>query len=235
VDAIFARLPKEVELHVGLTSTSFFVGSTGEGTTNCQSSNSQADVAAHFIKPGDHDTGENGGQGRLFKYDGKAYFSANTSDDPAPLKDWFSKAAVAIGQTSSSYEFPGAGVAYVTDPANAQANAGFLRDEGTVLVLFFLTDEPDKSYDVDTPQHYHDMIASAKSKCGGDKCVLTAGAIDPCIPTSNQFLWQFMTSFGNGAPPAVDIDGPQSSYTSALGDTLAQSVRDTCEKIAPPR
>jgi hypothetical protein len=235
VDAIFARLPKGIEIHVGLTSTSFFVGSTSEGTINCQSANSQSDVAAHFVKPGDQNTGENGGQGRLYKYDGKSFFVANTSEDPGPLKDWFSKAAVAIGQTSSSYEFPAAGVAYATDPANASANAGFFRDEGAVLVLFFLTDEPDKSYDVDTPAHYHDMITSVKKGCGGDKCVLTAGVIDQCIPSTNQFLWQFMTSFGGSQPLSADIEGPQTSYASALGGTLAQSVNDTCSKIAPPR
>src|SRR5262249_24194291 len=165
----------------------------------------------------------------------KAFFVANTSEDPGPLKDWFSKAAVAIGQTSSSYEFPSAGVAYATDPANAAVNAGFFRDEGAVLVLFFLTDEPDKSYDVDTPAHYHDMIAGVKKGCGGDKCVLTAGVIDQCIPSTNQFLWQLMTSFGNAQPLAADIEGPQTTYASALGDTLAQSVKDTCAKIAPPR
>jgi hypothetical protein len=235
VDAIFSRLPKGIEIHVGMTSTSFYVGSTSEGTMNCQSANSQADVAAHFIKPGDHDDGENGGQGRLYNYQGKAFFTANTSEDPSALKDWFSKAAVAIGQTSSSYEFPAAGVAYATDPANATANAGFFRDQGAVLVLFFLTDEPDKSYDVDTPAHYHDMIAGVKKACGGDQCVLTAGVIDQCIPSTNQFLWQLMTSFGNPQPLAADIEGSQTTYASALGDTLAQSVRDTCAKIAPPR
>lgn len=237
VDAMFTALPAGVDLHVGLTTTSFFVGSTSEGTCNCASCNSDADITAHFVKPGDQNDGENGGQGRLFVYQGKSFYSANTSSasDKQGLSTWFSSAATAVGQVSSSYEFPSAGVAYVTDPANAAANKDFLRDEGAVLLLVFLTDEPDKSYVVDTPKHYHDMIAGAKTKCGGDKCIITAGVINPCVPSSNQFLWQLMTSFGNQQPAWADINAAASAYSMVVGTSLAQVVQKTCENISPPK
>src|SRR5262245_24558122 len=52
VDAIYAVLPAGIDLHVGLTTTSFYKGSTAESTINCMSGNSQQDIAAHFITPG---------------------------------------------------------------------------------------------------------------------------------------------------------------------------------------
>jgi hypothetical protein len=233
VDAIYATLPAGIDLHVGMTSTSFYVGSTSESTINCMSGNAPADVAAHFIPPGMMNDGENGGQGRLYQYMGKSYYSAITPMDKAGFTSWFAGAATAIGQVGSSYEFPSAGIAYTTDPANAQANAGFFRDADGVLVLIFLTDEPDKSYDVEpNAKHYHDMIVSEKQKCGGDPCVVTAGLIDACIPPSNQFLWQFMTSFGVPMPPWTDINGTVAAYNTVIGDSLAQVVKKTCDTIA---
>jgi hypothetical protein len=75
------------------------------------------------------------------------------------------------------------------------------------------------------------MVIAKKKECGGDRCVLTAGVLDTCIPTENQFLWKFMNSFGGKAPLTADIEGPGASYSAVVGDTLAQTVRDTCDKI----
>lgn len=236
VDAIYTHLPSGIDLHVGLTSTSFYKGSTSESTINCMSGNTQADIAAHFITPATMNDGENGGQGRLYQYMGKSFYSATTPNDKAGLEAWFSGAATAIGETGSSFEFSSAGIAYTADPANAATNNGFFRDEDGVLVLIFLTDEPDKSYAVEPDaKHYHDMIVAKKQKCGGDPCVISAGIINPCIPATPQFLWNFMTSFGNAMPPWTDIGGDVMAYTQVVGDSLAQVVKKTCDTIAVPK
>jgi hypothetical protein len=192
-----------------------------------------AEVQAHFVDPATGDTGENGGQGRLYEYQGKRFFSANTSDaDHAPLQTWFAGAATEAGESGCSYEFSSAGVAYTASAANATFNQGFIRDENGVLLLIFLTDEPDKSFE--SVSTYHDMIAGTKSVCGGDACILTAGLIDPCVQQTNQTVWQFMSSFGE-VPIWGDIEGDPSEYTAVVGDALAQVVKQTCDEIAEPK
>ena len=96
----------------------------------------------------------------------------------------------------------------------------------------FLTDEPDKSQE--SVAKYHDMITGVKQKCGGDACVLVAGLIDDCVQSTNQKLWQMMTSFGE--PPIWgDIDGDAGSYSKVVGDALAQVVDKTCSEISVPK
>src|SRR5262249_26770804 len=155
---------------------------------------------------------QNGGQGRLYQYQGKYYFASNTSDDPTPLKTWFTGAATSVGELGSVFEMVAAGGAYACHPANDATNTGFIRDEGAVLVLFFLTDEVDNSI-LETVSTYHKMVVDKKAKCGGDVCILTGGIIPPCIATTpGNTLWGLMSSFGEPNPPFADIKGTQAQY-----------------------
>lgn len=232
VDAMYAQLPDGTDLHVGVTTTSFFTGSCSESTVNCESAHSPSEIAAHYIPPTEGDTGTNGEQGRLFVHQGKPYYATNTgAGDIAGLKDWFTGAAVAAGETGCSFEMASAGAAYVAHPANAAHNGGFIRDEGAVLFVFVLSDEPDKS--VEDVSAYVDMLTSAKSGCGGTDCILTAGIINPCVEQVDNKVWQFLNAFGE--PPIVgDIDAT-GSYTDVVGDTLAATLEETCAQIEPPK
>ena len=119
-----------------------------------------------------------------------------------------------------------------TSPANATHNAGFFRDEGGVLLLVFLTDEPDKSQQ--PAQAYHDMLAGVKADCGGDACILAAGLINPCVEQVDNTVWQLMNSFGE-APIWGDIEGQPADYAQVVGDALAQVVKETCDEIGVPK
>jgi hypothetical protein len=234
VDRIVESLPAGTDLHVGITSTSFGSPSAGGvGSSGC--SNAQYDdvaLAEHYPPP-DEPNGQNGGQGRLFGHDGETFYALDTSDDPAGLKSWFTAAAVAVGEQGSNWEMVSAGGAFIAHPDNAAHNSGFLRDKGSVLVLFVLTDEFDNS--PEEAQAYHDLVVDAKQACGGDLCVVTGGLVPTCVPnTPDNVLWQFLDSFGE--PPIVGDIGTEddtSHYPDVLGAALAQIIADTCEKIEP--
>ena len=70
-----------------------------------------------------------------------------------------------------------------------------------------------------------------KSGCGGDKCIIVSGIVDPCVKSTGQTLWLFLNSFGK-APLYADINGDVSGYTTVVGDALALVVKQTCDKIA---
>src|SRR5207247_2514797 len=72
VQAIYEKLPDK-DLHVGITTSSFFVGATAESYANCQTTATSAYIAQHYVSPAMSDDGENGGQGRLFVYDDKPF------------------------------------------------------------------------------------------------------------------------------------------------------------------
>jgi hypothetical protein len=229
VDAMFTSLPPHTDLHVGITVSSFFEGNCSESTINCKSGQTEAEILAHYDPPTKKTNTENGGQGRLFEFQGKRYFEANTSGDPQALKQWFTGAAVAAGEAGCSYEMQSAAVGYAAHPANDTHNAGFFRDKNTVLLIIFLTDEPDKS--PEPLEDYHDWINAKKSQCGGDACIITAGLIDPC--TKNLSIgdagWEFLNLFGE--PPVWgDINDP-SSYQKVVGGALAEVVEQACDEI----
>jgi hypothetical protein len=232
VDAMFQKLPPNIDLHVGIVTTSFFTGSCSEAVTNCVTTATQQEILAHYVKPTDGDTGTNGEQGRFFTWEGKPFFAVNTSDpNTAPLKTWFSSAAVAAGETGCSFEMASAAAGYAAHPANAPTNGGFFRDEDGVLLVIVLSDEPDKS--PEGTAVYRDMLTSVKTKCGGDKCILVAGLVNPCIENVNNALWQFMNAFGE--PPVWgDLKEP-AQYSQVVGDALAQVVKQTCDEIAVPK
>ncbi len=230
VDAMWDNLPPGTDLHVGMTTTSFFDGSCSEFVFNCQTQASAQQIADHYIPPTEGNTGVNGEQGRLFEWDGQRYFEAIVGDDSGGLKLWFSQAAVAAGETGCSFEMMSAAAGYAFHPANAAFNAGFLRDEGAVLVIVVLTDEPDKSPEgADT---YHQMVIDAKAGCGGDDCVVVTGIYDQCIEGVNNTLWQFLNLFSNFTPDG-DIDGAPADYANVVGTALAEVIGETCDQIPP--
>ncbi|MEZ4379810.1 MAG: hypothetical protein R3A79_00560 [Nannocystaceae bacterium] len=232
VDAIFDNLPDKVDVHVGITTTDFFCNgddcSCPDSTIGCQSAAELETIEMYYTPPTDGSNEINGSQGRLFKHGGQAYFSTSTSADPAPLKNWFTSAAKAAGEKGCSFEMPVAAASYFAHPANAEANEGFLRDEDAVLLIFFLTDEPDKSPEL--MKVYKQMLLDAKSGCGGEECILIAGLVPSCIEGINQKLWQMMTAFGDTAPVWGDIKDTD-AYTEVIGAALAATLQDTCSNI----
>lgn len=239
VDAMIDNLPKGVDLHVGITTTDFYCTGAGQaccpdncpiGNTQCQIGTTPEEVEAldmFYVPPTSGNNGGNGTQGRLFVHDGLAYFGINTNADPSPLKAWFTSAATAAGEQGSSVEMPVAAAAFATSATNAAANDGFLRDKDAVLLIFFLTNDPDAS--VEVLQTYTTMVRDAKADCGGDACILTAGLIKPCVPAENQKLWQFMKAFGE-EPIWGDIED-KSGYVEVVGDALAATLGDACINI----
>jgi hypothetical protein len=229
VDQMWENLPLGTDLHVGMTTTSFYTGSCSEFVFNCETTASAGAIDDHYIKPTDGDTGTNGEQGRLFEHDGRKYFEAIVGDDNSELKTWFSQAAVAAGEDGCSFEMSSAAAGYALHPANAEANDGFLRDAGAVLVVVVLSDEPDKS--PEGASVYYDMVMAAKEECGGDQCVVMTGIVDECISDVDNALWQFFGLFGN-FQTSGSIDEP-ADYAEVVGTALAQVIGQTCESIPP--
>lgn len=239
VDAMIANLPQKVDLHVGITTTDFFCTGGGQaccpdacpiGNTQCQIGSTPEEIAQlemFYVPPTEQNNMTNGAQGRLFVHEGMSFFQTNTSADPTPLKTWFTGAAIAAGEQGSSLEMPVAAAAYSASPANAEANAGFLRDKDAVLLVFFLTNDPDAS--LEPLKAYKDMLLAAKSQCGGDACILTAGLIKSCVPAENQKLWQFMKGFGED-PIWGDIED-KTGYVEVVGQALAATIGDACINI----
>ena len=238
VDEMITSLPPDTDLHVGITTTSFLNGSCSETTANCMSQSTEDEILEHYERPSDVNNGENGGQGRLFSHAGKTYFEINTSDDPAELKTWFTGAAVAAGETGCSFEMPAAGAGWALAPDNAAVNDGFLRDAGAALMLFIVTDEPDKSPG-DVNEHVQ-RVLDAKSACGGAQCVITGGLVpEACFESPNDTtLYDFMNAFGEppvvGLIPTLQLPGsPPPDYSGVLGPGLAQVLAEACEGIPP--
>lgn len=238
VDEIVDNLPEGTDLHVGITTTSFFNGGCSESTSNCASGSSEAEILMHYDEPGASNNGENGGQGRLFEFQGQSYFEANTSDDSAALKSWFTGAAVAAGETGCSFEMMAAGAGWAVSPDNDATNAGFLRDEGAALMIFVVTDEPDKSPGV-VDEHVQ-RVLDAKAGCGGAECVVTGGLVpSTCYDSpADTTLFDFLNAFGEepvvGLLAGFQFPGdPPPDYSGVLGPGLAQILGQTCENIPP--
>ena len=233
VGQIFETLPAGISVHVGLTTTDFWCTpescECAESTLSCQTAATLEEVEAHYAPPTTGDNGANGGQGRLYVHDGLPFFEASTDDDPTALSEWFTQAATGAGEQGCSFEMPVAAAGYVAHPSNASTNEGFIRDEGAVLLVFFLTDEPDKS--PEPTSSYRDSLLAAKSGCGGADCIITGGLVPPCVAEINQKAWQFLDGFASD-PVWSDIDDV-SGYPSVVGDALSVAVADLCETIVP--
>lgn len=235
-DAIFASLPAGVDLHVAVTTSSFYGGSGGAspGEANCApyyegaGLTNRDDLYEWYWTPDEMPYDSNGAQGRLREHEGQAFFATTTGDDPTPMKDWLIGNITAVGESGSVWEMVAAGAAYPFHPANAAANEGFLRDAGAVLVIFALTDEVDNS--PEEVQVYHDMIAAAKSQCGGDQCIVTGGVMMPCLATAqDQVLFPLLASFGE-EPVIADI-GPEldDCFDDCMDGDIVQ-----CDAVNPP-
>lgn len=232
ISQMYDALPPNIDVHVGLTTTDFDTGCDAqEATQNCQSTATLAEVQSHYIRPDMMNDGGNGTQGRLFSFAGRTYFETNSSEDPAALSTWFSQAAVAAGEEGCSFEMPVAAAGFATHLANAVTNDGFLRDESGLFVIFFLTDEPDKS--VESDETYRDMVLAAKAGCGGEACVFVSGLVPDCIVGVNQKLWQFMNQFSDEEPIWGDIKLTQ-QYANVFGDALAGAIAEACAMVPIP-
>jgi hypothetical protein len=229
VDAIFDSLPAGIDIHVGLTTTSFSHGGTVQ-QANCAPLANENQIAEYFVT--DDFVDGNGFQGRLFRHQGKPFFAANTNDPDSrgELAAWFPDAVTSIGCSGGAYEFTSAAAAYALHPANEAYNGGFLRDAGSALVIFALSDEVDVS--LGGAATYRDSILNAKSACGGEECIVTAGLLGAnCVPDANPPIWQFLSAFGKEPVwgSISDFDG----YAAVLSGALATSIAQTCESIGP--
>jgi hypothetical protein len=207
---------------------------------------------AFYITPDVMNTGRNGAQGRLYQPPGEGttyfeYITGAGGAELAALEDWFS-AAANIGTGGSNIEMSTAPTGWIADPANAATNAGFVRDEGAVLVVFFMQDEPDQTPLVIDGQPgglaMLDKLVAAKAGCGGIDCIIAGGFLNEqaCAAMGNLPLDDFLA--GVGETPVVEPlpdenlaeDDPQAAadqMNEALSGTLAEIIAQTCEQIPP--
>ncbi len=249
-DAIIESLPPGTNLHVGVTSTTMGYSSSG-ATINCIATGDDNQPQDAFYETPDMvNNGINGAQGRLYDPGGGVhYYDIDTDAGPAELqglKDWFADAAK-VGTGGSQIEMTTAPVGWVADPANSATNEGFIRDEGAVLVLFFMQDEADQTPYVIEGQsggdHIRQRIALAKAGCGGTDCIIGGGFL-------NQFCYDqapISDLLENlGAPPEVTElpddnlaeDFPEQAaeeMNQLLRDTLTGVIAQKCDEIPPPQ
>ena len=254
-ETLASTLPPGTNVHVGVTSTE--MGYSSQGITNinngvCTFTGDGGQPGdAFYVTPDQTDTGRNGAQGRLYDPGGgQVFFDFDTDGGPAQLQalaTWFSAAAT-IGEGGSNIEMSAAPVGWVADPANAATNAGFLRDEGAVLVVFFVQDEPDQTpTTIDAKpggQFVLEKIVQAKEKCGGTDCIVAGGFLDAnaCSATGNLPLDDFLEGVGTTvvqALPSAQLatGNPQAAadqMNELLSETLAEVIAQTCETITPP-
>jgi hypothetical protein len=237
VDEMIATVPPGTSLHVGVTrATGFFDpgNSGGWGSGACEGFSDGA-----WNPPDVADNGVNGQQGRLYEHEGARYFEIATDLDPQPLEDWFQGAltgAIDGGAPHSNSETVVAGAAYPFHPANAAYNAGFMREQG-VLVLFLLSDSPDLSPAAVPTSDFVDMVSDAKAACG-DMCIITTGAIaGQCYDNpmnTNTRLTDFMNGFGQPPPSWINLQfGMVPDFQGVLSAALADVIGSTCENIPP--
>jgi hypothetical protein len=229
VDKIYELLPNK-DIHIAITTSSFYVGDTDEGWMDCVTLATPEYIEEKYVPPTESNTGENGGQGRLFDYQGQTFFQTSAVNPASGLKEWFSAAAVAAGESGSSVETQMAAVAYVGDPSNASTNAGFLRDDETLYMIFMLTDEPDKS--PEGLEKYKQMVRDEKGECGGDICVLMAGLVQPCVIAGQSQLAEFLGGFGKPAVLGSILEPDK--YTEVVGDGLAKAIEHACADVPGP-
>lgn len=250
-DTLVNTLPPGTNVHVGVTSTEMAYSSQGSTSINngeCEfiGDNNQTNDA-FYVTPDQMDTGRNGAQGRLYDPGGgQTYYEFDTNAGAQAIQglaDWFSSAAN-IGTGGSNIEMSTAPVGWVADSANDTTNAGFIRDAGAVLVVFFMQDEPDQ-----TPmmidgqpggQAMLDRIVQAKTQCGGTQCMIAGGflAANACNAQGNLPLDDFLAGVGNNPvvsplPPDGNPQAAADEMNETLSTTLAEVIVQTCENIPP--
>ncbi len=248
-DAIVETLPPGTNLHVGVTSTTMGHSNSGS-TSNCVATGDNDQPQDFFYQTSaSQPSMTNGAQGRLYKpANGPYFYDINTDAGPAELeglKSWFAQAAK-IGESGSQIEMSSAAAGWVVDPANAASNAGFLRDEGAVLALFFLQDEADQTpATIDGEPGGAAMLAklaAAKAGCGGAQCIIGGGFVNTgCLgKVALGGLLDGIGATGNVQElPDEDLaeDSPEvaaEQMNQLLRDTLAAVVAQKCDEIQPP-
>lgn len=248
VDAMFEALPEGVVLHVGVTSTEMGYSASGNGFSCPPDFEPQ-----YYVTPDRQRTDPDRpvAQGRLHVLDGRPYYEIATGAPPEQvdaLKDWFGRAAC-LGTWGSNVEMATGAASWVGDPAVADVNAGFIRDEGAVLVVFFMADEPDQT--TDDPAAMIARLAQAKAQCGGTDCIVGGGLIDTDCMTQTP-MGDFLNGLGEppvvdelpmarpnvppppDAPPECDPEGSDPEhFARVMRDALAQLIIEKCEQIPP--
>lgn len=246
-DAIIESLPPGTSLHVGVTSTEMGFSSSGS-TSNCTSNGNGQPMEAFYVTPDVMNSGRNGAQGRLYDPGGGVTYYELDTDAPdaevQALKTWFT-AAANIGEGGSNIEMATAAAGWAGDPINDPTNAGFIRDQGAVLVVFFMQDEPDQTpLDIGGQPGGMAMLnklVARKPGCGGANCIIGGGLINqPCLPQTP--IGDFLNNLG--APPVtgqlpdggIAAANPQQAadeMNRLLRDTLAGVIAQKCEEIPP--
>lgn len=234
VDAIIDTLPSGTNVHVGVTTAEMSPDGSQSIVFPCDSPNPN-----YYLTPAMQHSGVNGAQGRLYEVpNSPSYFEIDT-DAPAnevqELEDWFIDAAL-VGTDGSSEEMPLGGASWVFDPINDPTNAGFVRDEGAALVLFFVTDESDQTPIDGVAQGLIDRIAAAKQDCGGLGCVAAGGTVrKSCLGEDalGMFLGQLDPSKVHTEPLEYNVNTNADFFVNALKDNLATIIGDLCEEIPP--
>ena len=243
-------LPPGTNVHVGVTSTEMGYSSMGSTSITNGSCSFIGDGDqtndAFYVTPDTSDSGRNGAQGRLYDPGGGVtYYEFDTDDaDLSGVEDWFAGAAN-IGTGGSNIEMSTAPVAWVADAANDATNDGFIRDEGAVLVVFFMQDEPDQTptmIDGQTGGAFAlEQIAAAKAGCGGTDCIIAGGflAENACSADGDLPLDEFLGGVGSSPIVAqLPFIAPDPATTAAemnetLSTTLTEVIASTCEEIPP--
>lgn len=238
VDAMDANLPSGTSLHVGVTTSSFCGNGNNPPHTelNCVAAEPAILMADAYVSPDEGTVPGDGYQGRLRAFEGRTFFDATTGDaeSMAGLSHWFSGAA-AVGSSGCNHEFNAAAAGHAFSSENAAANAGFVRDEGAVLLLFILSDEGDQSFDVESLDSLTSLVTSAKAECGGDECIIGAGLFKTfCTPELNA-AHAFLSSFGSDPiwGSIGDAFGSPPDYEATVGAALAEVVGQTCDELTP--
>lgn len=238
VDEMTGALELGTPVHIGVTrATGFFNPGNGSGWGGPQCIFNYLDGV--WTPPDAMMWGGEGQQGRLYEHQGLRYGEYATDEDPTAIKSWFEGAlggAIANADASNS-ESVVAAASYAFHPANADYNAGFVRDKA-VLVLFLISDAPDATPDSVTTQSMIDLVSAAKANCG-DECILPTGVIqNVCYEdaaNTNTRLTDFMNGFP-APPPAIDFfefaTAPD-SFSDVLGAALADSIAFTCDEFVP--
>lgn len=254
-ETLDTSLPPGTSLHVGVTSTEMGYSSSGStsiqnGTCTFTGEGGQPNDA-YYITPDVTDTGRNGAQGRLFDPGGgETYFEYVTGTGGAELtalESWFSGAAN-VGTGGSNIEMSAAPAGWVADASNDATNAGFIRDEGAVLVVFFMQDEPDQTPFMIDGQlgglAMLDKLIAAKVACGGTDCMVAGGFLNAqaCSAMGNLPLDDLLENVGETpvVQPLPDEnlaeDNPQAAADEmnlVLSGTLAEVIAQTCDEIEP--
>ena len=227
-EALFAGLPPNTSVHVGITSTTMGESAVGMTDGCTATGDGMQPVEAFYTTPDEDDTGVPGAQGRLYIVDDRAYFQGSTFDDPQPLVDWFTAGAL-IGEGGSQVEMSGAAAAWATDPINDETNMGFIRDEGAVLVIFVVQDEPDQS-PMGEAEALVQKIATAKETCGGMSCVVAGGFVQTeCLPENPLgTIFEAASATAIHQLPSFNETTTSQTFEQVLRDTLSEVITQTC-------